>query len=621
MSNSAPLAATTDAVIAAFPRSEDPPVEMEQAATPSSSSTAPVPVVGAEATGAGESGQLLVDGAILASSSSAPTPLAGSTGEGKEVERGEATASTQEQTATTVSTRRGAPPLPIELDAVPRTSRLSVAGSVPGIAVRAMGSLVGFAGFGVGYGMAKLMSGQDSRPGDLSQSSSFKMGCEAFLYANGIVPTIICEHDDQGYHVGPLPEHSEDRTELFRSTPLLVANHVSYLDAIILPIVCDMPKFMSMAEVKNWPLFGPLGQDLDFLWVDRKSPEARKKALEAIQGHVRAWRPGERSLLIFPEGTTSNGRGLNAFKKGAFTEGAPVRPVVVKYTGSWNPANVNFQEAETPEEGTQQATASDGQYVPYDDGDWALQFAGHLVHSCTVLVCRTYYPSEEEKADADLYAANVRQFMLKRLQELHVTCAGASSSSNLDERLLAIRRRARMSKLLAQGGEANASTVKKETTLQLVKDNVLDRSLWRSPSASRVRSSRTSLSLRRRSSSCAPGMGASTSAPESPPASPVTPAREKLRQRTDARRSRRDSQRGSFMPSFSPVMTPTMEPVSEVPSFGVPPGAAAETDAPPEVSKADRLGPIVASAVEPASESSNAAGPVSEIAAVMELSS
>ena len=40
---------------------------------------------------------------------------------------------------------------------------------------------------------------------------------------------------------------------------------------------------------------------------------------------------------------------------------------------------MNFQEAETPEEGTQQATASDGQYVPYDDGDWALQFAGHLV--------------------------------------------------------------------------------------------------------------------------------------------------------------------------------------------------------------------------------------------------
>lgn len=460
-----------------------------------------------------------------------------------------------------------------------------MAGLVPGLTVRALGALAGFTGFGVGYGMAKIMTGQDSDPDSMANSSWFKMGAEAFLYSNGIFPTVLCEHDSQGYRVGPLPDDFDAQQELFQSTPIIVSNHVSYVDAIILPTICGMPKFMSMAEVKNWHLFGPLGQDLNYIWVDRKDPEARKKALEAIETHVKEWRPGSRPLLIFPEGTTSNGQGLHAFKKGAFAAGAPVRPVVVKYTGSWDPANVNFREPETPEEVSEMPTTLDpanpgSQYVQYGDGDWAMQFAGHLLHTCTVLVCRVYYPSEEEKADPLLYAANVRAFMLKRLQELHVTCSGSRGNSNLDERLLALRRRMRMQTLLKKGDPVLTGTEQLEKPIvssrtepaMLISNKTLDASLWRSPSASRV--ARRSVQPRRRSSSCMPFTQSEEGVmvPAASTAGDVSPARVKLRERAEKRRSRREAlPEAGFLQSAVPShMGKDPAQLSTTPKYDVP---------------------------------------------------
>lgn len=42
-------------------------------------------------------------------------------------------------------------------------------------------------------------------------------------------------------------------------------------------------------------------------------------------------RPGARPILLFPEGTTTNGDFLLPFKTGAFLAGLPLRPVVIKY--------------------------------------------------------------------------------------------------------------------------------------------------------------------------------------------------------------------------------------------------------------------------------------------------
>lgn len=488
--------------------------------------------------------QYIGEGSATSSSSSAPPPPeAAVAGPG-----GVAQASTSHA----LITRASCTPL----DAVQSANRLGAAGLVPGIALHAVGGIVGLAGLGAGYGVAKLVNG--GQRGAFAESTSFRMGCEAFLYANGIFPTVLCEHDDEGYQVGPLPQGGVEQQEFMRTTPLLVANHVSYLDALILPMVLKMPKFMSMSEVEHWPLIGPVGKDLDYIFVDRKSPEARKKALEAVENHVRSWVDGSRPLLIFPEGTTSNGRGLKPFKKGAFVSGVPVRPVVVKYTGAWNPANVNFREAELPDEArTHNESTVDVPYLPYDDGDWALQFAGHLVHSCTVLVCRVYHPSAEEQADPELYAKNVRELMLRKLQELHATCSGAPSSSSLDERLLSLRRRMRMQQLLARGTDGQKGTMCTNLVEAPAGHKLLNPSLWRSPSVSEARRNRLSqrLSLRR-SSSCQQSSKLSIAETAT---TPISAAREKLRQRTEARRSKREATPCAY-PAMGPATYPAADP-------------------------------------------------------------
>merc|ERR1711972_949431 len=115
--------------------------------------------------------------------------------------------------------------------------------------------------------------------------------------------------------------------------------------------------------------------------------------------------PGQRPMLIFPEGTTTNGEDLLDFRKGAFVSGMPVRPAIIVYTGQFDPACTNFKQTA---KGVQKTT----------DSEWAQQFMGHMVHSLHVRVLPPYLPNEAEKADADLYARNVNQVMRSALHRV-----------------------------------------------------------------------------------------------------------------------------------------------------------------------------------------------------------
>eukprot|EP00439_Symbiodinium_sp_Y106_P074314 s714_g14.t1 len=296
-------------------------------------------------------------------------------------------------------------PLPLEQNTVHLVSRMGFAEFLPGAAVHIVAALVGLVPLSVGYSVAKLWSLGGWR---LADSPSFKAGCFGFIYANGIFPSVFCDYGNNNF--GPLPASEADQQAMLRSTPIIVANHVSYLDVMVLPLALQMPKFMSKAGVRNAPLFGTLGDDLEYIWVDRGSKDARSAALGAIHEHVAGWKDGDRPLLIFPEGTTSNGASLLEFKQGAFVSGAPVRPVLLKHTGSWNPACTDY------------LMTDDGQRSLYSDGEWAMNFWAHLLHSCTVFVCEPYYPSAEEKVNPKLYASNVREYMLEKQRELELVC-------------------------------------------------------------------------------------------------------------------------------------------------------------------------------------------------------
>merc|ERR1719203_722051 len=142
-----------------------------------------------------------------------------------------------------------------------------------------------------------------------------------------------------------------------------------------------------MAGSKKVPGFGKLLDEVGSIFVDRSRGDSRHATQEAIAEYCENWRPGDRPLLIFPEGTTTNGRGLIDFKKGAFVSGRPVRPVLIVYTGPFDPATTSYTMSET------------GDISAFSHAEWAAQMVGHFKHSCEVRVLPPYLPSEEEQQD------------------------------------------------------------------------------------------------------------------------------------------------------------------------------------------------------------------------------
>lgn len=83
---------------------------------------------------------------------------------------------------------------------------------------------------------------------------------------------------------------------------LLVTNHLSYLDVIVLASLVDAV-FVAKREVRGWPLFGPLARAIGCIFVDRDMPRDALRAGAAIEGAVRAGN----GVVLFAEGTSSDG--------------------------------------------------------------------------------------------------------------------------------------------------------------------------------------------------------------------------------------------------------------------------------------------------------------------------
>ena len=118
--------------------------------------------------------------------------------------------------------------------------------------------------------------------------------------------------------------------ELPRRPCVLVANHVSYLDAIaLLALVPARP--IAKGEVGGWPVIGQVARARGVLLVDREDPWSGARALRRS---VAALRAGA-SVLNFPEGTTTRGDEVLHFRRGIFGAArlaqAPIVPVALTY--------------------------------------------------------------------------------------------------------------------------------------------------------------------------------------------------------------------------------------------------------------------------------------------------
>ncbi len=111
---------------------------------------------------------------------------------------------------------------------------------------------------------------------------------------------------------------------------LLVANHISWLDILVLNAVRPA-RFVSKADVKHWPLLGTLITGAGTLYIER---ESRRDAMRVVHHMVEALREGD-VLAVFPEGTTGDGRELLPFHanvlQAPIAAPAPVQPVALAY--------------------------------------------------------------------------------------------------------------------------------------------------------------------------------------------------------------------------------------------------------------------------------------------------
>jgi 1-acyl-sn-glycerol-3-phosphate acyltransferase len=106
---------------------------------------------------------------------------------------------------------------------------------------------------------------------------------------------------------------------------LLVSNHLSYLDVILLGTQTS-GRFIAKKEVSRWPIWGPLARLAGTIFVDREDGRDAVRVAGLIE---QAWDEGD-GVLFFPEGTSTAGDRVLPFKP-ALLEAAARREWPVRY--------------------------------------------------------------------------------------------------------------------------------------------------------------------------------------------------------------------------------------------------------------------------------------------------
>lgn len=111
---------------------------------------------------------------------------------------------------------------------------------------------------------------------------------------------------------------------------LLVANHISWLDVFVISSITPAT-FVCKSEVRHWPLIGLLCARTDTVFLERGSRSAAQQVNQTLAGKLRN---GEQ-VAVFPEGTTSPGASLLAFRaallQSAIDAETNVQPLALRY--------------------------------------------------------------------------------------------------------------------------------------------------------------------------------------------------------------------------------------------------------------------------------------------------
>lgn len=126
--------------------------------------------------------------------------------------------------------------------------------------------------------------------------------------------------------------------ELPRQPMLWVSNHVSWTDIPLLGMLAPL-SFLSKAEVRTWPVAGWLALKAGTLFIRRGAGDSQLIRRQMTQ-HLGQAHP----LLIFPEGTTTDGRDVRTFHgrllASAVDSEVPLQPVAIRYLRDGQPDRI-----------------------------------------------------------------------------------------------------------------------------------------------------------------------------------------------------------------------------------------------------------------------------------------
>lgn len=111
---------------------------------------------------------------------------------------------------------------------------------------------------------------------------------------------------------------------------LLVSNHVSWADIPVLSAAHPV-SFVAKAEVGTWPFFGTLARLQRSVFIDRQRRHQTGKSRDELSERLET----TDAIVLFPEGTSHNGKQILSFKSSYFgaveEKDIPVVPVILAY--------------------------------------------------------------------------------------------------------------------------------------------------------------------------------------------------------------------------------------------------------------------------------------------------
>lgn len=111
---------------------------------------------------------------------------------------------------------------------------------------------------------------------------------------------------------------------------MVVANHISVFELATFPLAFR-GSFIAKKEMEHWPLVGWVAKKFGVIFVDRR-PSHAHDALAVVQKAVQTV---QYPMILFPEGTTTNGAYVKPFKSSLFNfvenSNVTVQPMAMHY--------------------------------------------------------------------------------------------------------------------------------------------------------------------------------------------------------------------------------------------------------------------------------------------------